>query len=69
LIFTRIMDSMARPRSSAAVRNGKQFVDCARAGADIVTAGLQVYKDSMYHPFTDYGMAKFQGAWDKTVTE
>lgn len=53
----------------AAVRNGKQFVDCARAGADIVTAGLQVYKDSMYHPFTDYGMAKFQGAWDKTVTE
>lgn len=53
----------------AAVRNGKQIVDCARAGADIVTAGLQVYKDSMYHPFTDYGMAKFQGAWDKTVTE
>lgn len=53
----------------AAVRNGKQFVDCAVAGADIVTAGLQVYKDSMYHPFTDYGIAKFQGAWDKTVTE
>ena len=53
----------------AAVRNGKQFVDCAVAGADIVTAGLQVYKDSMYHPFTDFGMAKFQGAWDKTITE
>lgn len=53
----------------AAVRNGKQFVDCAVAGADIVTAGLQVYKDSMYHPFTDYGMAKFQAAWDKTITE
>jgi transaldolase len=53
----------------AAIRNGKQIVDCAVAGADIVTAGLQVYKDSIYHPFTDYGMAKFQGAWDKTVTE
>lgn len=53
----------------AAVRNGKQFVECATAGADIVTAGLAVYKDSIYHPFTDYGMAKFQGAWDKTVTE
>lgn len=53
----------------AAVRNGKQFVDCAVAGADIVTAGLQVFKDSMYHPFTDYGMAKFQKAWDNTVTD
>jgi transaldolase len=53
----------------AAIRNGKQITDCAVAGADIVTAGLQVYKDSMYHPFTDYGMAKFQSAWDKTVTE
>ncbi len=53
----------------AAVRTGKQFVDCAVAGADIVTAGLQVFKDSFYHPFTDYGLAKFQAAWDNTVTE
>lgn len=53
----------------AAVRNGKQIVDCAVAGADIVTAGLQVYKDSMYHAFTDYGLAKFQAAWDKTITD
>lgn len=53
----------------AAVRTGKQFVDCAVAGADIVTAGLQVYKDSFYHPFTDYGLKKFQNAWDKTITE
>lgn len=53
----------------AAVRNGKQMVDCAVAGADIVTAGLQVYKDSFYHPFTDLGLARFQSAWDKTITE
>lgn len=53
----------------AAVRTGKQFVDCAVAGADIVTAGLQVYKDSFYHPFTDYGLEKFQNAWDKTITQ
>ncbi len=53
----------------AAVRNGKQIVDCAVAGADIVTAGLDVYKESFYHAFTDYGLAKFQGAWDKTITE
>ncbi len=53
----------------AAVRNGKQIVDCAVAGADIVTAGLQVFKDSFYHAFTDYGLARFQAAWDKTITE
>lgn len=53
----------------AAVRNGKQIVDCAVAGADIVTAGLAVYKDSMYHAFTDYGLGKFQAAWDNTAIE
>ncbi|MBQ3431329.1 MAG: transaldolase, partial [Clostridia bacterium] len=53
----------------AAVRTGKQIADCAVAGADIVTAGLQVFKDSFYHPFTDYGLAKFRGAWDKTITD
>lgn len=53
----------------AAVRTGKQIADCAALGADIVTAGLQVFKDSFYHPFTDYGLAKFQAAWDKTITD
>lgn len=53
----------------AAVRNGKQITDCAAAGADIVTAGLQVFCDSFYHPFTDYGLKKFQDAWDNTVIE
>jgi len=53
----------------AAVRSGKQIVDCAVAGADIVTAGLQVFKDSFYHPFTDYGLKKFQSAWDNTNTK
>ena len=53
----------------AAVRTPKQFVDCAVAGADIVTAGLAVYKDSMYHPYTDFGLKKFQNAWDHTAAE
>jgi transaldolase len=50
----------------AAVRSGKQIADAAQVGADIVTAGMAVYKDSFYHPFTDFGMKKFQDAWDKT---
>lgn len=50
----------------AALRNGKQIADAALAGADIVTAGFAVYKESFYHPFTDYGLKRFQDAWDKT---
>lgn len=51
---------------AAAVRNGHQIAEMAEAGVDIVTAGLQVYQDSFYHPFTDYGLKKFQAAWDNT---
>ena len=50
----------------AAVRNAKQIVDAARFGADIVTAGFQVFKDSFEHPFTDKGLKIFQNAWDDT---
>ena len=51
----------------AAVRTPKQFVDCAVAGADIVTAGLAVYKDSMNHAFTRQGIDVFRDAWDNTA--
>ncbi|MHA1110762.1 MAG: transaldolase family protein [Promethearchaeota archaeon] len=50
----------------AAIRNGKQIVEASRVGADIVTAGFQVYKDSFEHPFTDKGLKIFQDAWDST---
>ncbi|SHE93487.1 MULTISPECIES: transaldolase family protein [Caloramator] len=50
----------------AAVRNGKQIVDAAKMGADIVTCGFAVYKESFYHPFTDYGLNIFKDAWDNT---
>ena len=53
----------------AAIRTPKQIVDCAVAGADIVTAGLSVYKDSIAHPFTRQGMETFQSAWDNTAKE
>jgi transaldolase len=50
----------------AALRNGKQLTDAALIGADITTAGMQVYKSSFEHPFTDKGLKIFQDAWDGT---
>ena len=49
----------------AAIRNGYQIAQAAALGIDIVTCGLQVYKDSFYHPFTDKGLKIFQDAWDQ----
>jgi transaldolase len=53
----------------AAVRNGRQIADAAVAGADIVTAGLQVYKDGFDHPYTHKGIQTFSDFWDKTQYE
>jgi transaldolase len=39
------------------------------AGADIVTAGLQVYKDGFDHPYTQKGIQTFSDFWDKTQYE
>jgi|LAHS01.1.fsa_nt_gb transaldolase len=50
----------------AAVRSPKQIVDCAVAGADIVTAGLAVYQLSMKHAYTTQGIGTFCDAWDHT---
>ena len=52
----------------AALRNGKQIVDAAKIGADIITCGFSVYKDSFYHPYTDFGLNVFKDAWDETET-
>lgn len=53
----------------AAVRNGRQIADAAVLGADIVTAGLAVYKDAFAHPYTDFGIEKFISFWDQTAYE
>ena len=53
----------------AAVRNSRQVIDSAVAGADIVTAGLQVYQDGFYHPYTQEGIQKFISFWDQTQYE
>jgi 6-deoxy-6-sulfo-D-fructose transaldolase len=53
----------------AAVRNGRQIANAAVAGADIVTAGLQVYRDALDHPYTRDGIQKFSNFWDQTQYE
>jgi transaldolase len=53
----------------SAVRNGRQIVESAVAGADIVTAALTVFKDSFAHPWTDEGLKRFCNFWDQTKYE
>lgn len=53
----------------AAVRTGRQIMDAAVVGADIVTAGFSVYEAGFDHPYTHDGIKKFTGFWDKTVYE
>ena len=53
----------------AAVRNGRQIVEAAVAGAHIVTAGLDVYKDAFDHPYTAKGLKLFTDNWDATPYE
>ena len=53
----------------AAIRTPKQIADCAVAGADIVTTGLDVYKDTIKHAYTNQGLGVFTNAWDNTITE
>jgi transaldolase len=53
----------------AAVRNSRQIIDSAVAGADIVTAGLAVYQEGIHHPYTQEGIQKFTSFWDQTQYE
>ncbi|HSG80137.1 MAG TPA: transaldolase family protein [Acidimicrobiia bacterium] len=53
----------------AAARDARQIVNSAVSGADIVTAGMAVFKDAFDHPYTDVGLGKFQGFWDETTYE
>ena len=53
----------------AAVRNGRQIVDSAVAGADIVTAGLAVYQEAFDHPYTHEGIKRFAAFWDQSQYE
>jgi transaldolase len=53
---------------AAAVRNAHQIGDAAVAGAHIVTAGLNVIRDSFQNPYTTMGEKLFGEAWDSLPT-
>ncbi len=44
---------------SASVRNPSHVLDCAKAGADIVTVPYSVIEQMTKHPLTDQGIEKF----------
>lgn len=44
---------------AASVRSALHIVDAAKAGADVVTCGLDAIKGLLKHPLTDIGLAKF----------
>ena len=50
---------------AASVRHNKHMVDCALAGADVVTAPLSVIKSLLNHPLTDIGLKKFLDDYKK----
>lgn len=44
---------------AASVRHAMHIVDCAKIGADVITAPLEVIKTLAFHPLTDLGLKKF----------
>jgi transaldolase len=44
---------------AASIRNPMHVIDCAKIGADVVTAPLSVLQSLISHPLTDSGMSKF----------
>lgn len=53
----------------AAIRNARQIVEAAVAGADIVTAAFDVYKEAFDNPYTAMGLKRFAESWDATPYE
>ena len=51
---------------AASIRSVNHMADCARIGADVVTAPPSVIKAMVAHPLTDKGLAAFLADWEKT---
>lgn len=52
---------------AASIRNRNHLTQAAIAGADIATIPYQVLMDSLKHPLTDQGIAKFLKDWENRV--
>ncbi len=50
---------------AASVRHSTHMLECALAGADVVTAPLKVIVDCMKHPLTDLGIERFLADYKK----
>jgi transaldolase len=44
---------------AASIRNSNHIIQCAEAGADVVTSPLEPILGLLKHPLTDIGLAKF----------
>lgn len=49
---------------AASLRSPKHVVECALAGADVVTLPPDVLKKLLTHPLTDSGLERFLADWD-----
>jgi len=50
----------------ASIRSPNHVAECARIGADVITAPPAVIKALASHPLTDKGLAAFMADWEKT---
>lgn len=50
---------------AASIRSSKHIVQCAQAGADVVTCPLSTIKGMFKHPLTDIGLEKFLADYRK----
>ncbi len=51
---------------AASIRNVNHVTDCARTGADVMTAPPEVIHKLALHPLTDKGLETFLNDWEKT---
>lgn len=51
---------------AASIRTSKHIVECAEAGADVVTCPLKSILGLLNHPLTDIGLAKFLADYKKS---
>ena len=51
---------------AASIRHTMHLIECAEAGADVVTCPLNVITDLLKHPLTDIGLEKFLADFKKT---